>query len=167
MQPFAHRDSTEARLIIDTPPTSVAQPLLYERDFYDADVHDECMFYHNSTTRLEHMKSDSRIKVRCIKKGLNHKSVSRQSFTLGASFVKSTIINPRKKNAIFGYCKVLLHNHKKPKKVYILYKMQLRRTPTPTDPSPCQTPLPPYPCPKNYFFIFLFFYFFIFLFFYS
>ena len=130
MQPFAHRDSTEARLIIDTPPTSVAQPLLYERDFYDADVHDECMFYHNSTTRLEHMKSDSRIKVRCIKKGLNHKSVSRQSFTLGASFVKSTIINPRKKNAIFGYCKVLLHNHKYTQKS--VYSVQ---DATPTDPN--------------------------------
>ena len=68
-QPFAAKSGTEVKLVVDTPPVvHMVTGSEYPRDIYHTNIHDECMFHHNSKTRLMHMDSESRIKVCGIKK---------------------------------------------------------------------------------------------------
>lgn len=62
-QPFAPKSCTEVKLVVDSHPSVHITGAEYPRYLYNSNVHDECMFYHNSKTRLMHMDSDSRIKV--------------------------------------------------------------------------------------------------------
>jgi hypothetical protein len=62
LQPFAARNSSEVRLSVDMQPGSE----MYPRQVYDSEKHDECMFYHNTVTRTQHMQSSLRIKVSVV-----------------------------------------------------------------------------------------------------
>ena len=63
-QPFAPKTSTEVKLVVDTPPSVLLSTAAqFPRDLYNSNVHDECLFHHNSQRRLGHMDSDSQIKA--------------------------------------------------------------------------------------------------------
>ena len=62
LQPFAPKSGTEVKLVVDSQPC-VHFSGEYPREVYDSNAHDECMFFHNSKTRLMHVDSNSKIKV--------------------------------------------------------------------------------------------------------
>ena len=67
-QPFAMKTNTEVKLVVDNPGiTSTAFGSPYPRTLYNATTHDQCMFHHNSVTRLQHVNAAQRVKV-CKKK---------------------------------------------------------------------------------------------------
>jgi len=66
LQPFTQRACTEVRMVVDSPMANgFSQSVSYPRQLYSSQAHDECMFYHNTVTRTEHLRSDARIKVGC------------------------------------------------------------------------------------------------------
>lgn len=64
---FSKQSTSEARLVVDTPPICAAASSVsedeYPRHVYNRHVHDDCMFYHNFVTRMEHHTSSSKIKL--------------------------------------------------------------------------------------------------------
>ncbi len=73
-QPFAPKSCTEVKLVVDSHPSVHITGGEYPRDLYNSNIHDECMFYHNSQKRLMHMESDSQIKVGGFVKSNLHKN---------------------------------------------------------------------------------------------
>lgn len=63
LQTFAPKSTTEVRLCVDAPANALSP---YKRDLYNAQLHEECMFHHNSISRRMHMGSDCRVKVRPV-----------------------------------------------------------------------------------------------------
>jgi hypothetical protein len=61
-QPFNQRTSTEVRLVVDDHNYNTTTTL-YRHQMYNADIHDQCMFHHNSISRTHHAKSGSKIQV--------------------------------------------------------------------------------------------------------
>jgi hypothetical protein len=59
LQLFAQKSSTEVRLCVNSPAISTG----YERELYNSETHDDCLFYHNCVTRRMHMDSECKIKV--------------------------------------------------------------------------------------------------------
>lgn len=59
-QLFGKQSTSETRLIVDAPLSSTGE---YAREVYNRHVHDDCMFYHNFVTRMEHMDSSHKIKL--------------------------------------------------------------------------------------------------------
>lgn len=59
-QLFGKQSTSEARLIVDAPASPEDK---YARVVYSRHVHDNCMYYHNFMTRLEHLDSASKIKL--------------------------------------------------------------------------------------------------------
>jgi hypothetical protein len=74
LQPFAARTSAEVRLSVDYDGSnsggearacgSSSSARVYPKKVYDSEAHDECMFYHNTVTRTQHVHSASRVKVK-------------------------------------------------------------------------------------------------------
>jgi hypothetical protein len=59
-QHFGKQSSSEARLLVDAPQTEVEE---YGRQLYNRHIHDDCLFYHNFVTRLEHQEAPNKIKL--------------------------------------------------------------------------------------------------------
>jgi hypothetical protein len=59
MQPFTKRSSTEVRLHVAPPRMTTNDGMRYMTSIYDCSKQEECMFYHNSVTRREHLEANS------------------------------------------------------------------------------------------------------------
>ena len=62
LQPFAQRSSTEVRLCVDAE-ANADGTYAYPLASYPAQMHDGCLFHHNTIVRRQHLASPCRIKV--------------------------------------------------------------------------------------------------------
>ncbi len=62
-QLFGKQSTSEVRLVVDAPSGGTDCTAGYARRTFNRQEHDDCMFYHNFVTRMEHMDSDAKIKL--------------------------------------------------------------------------------------------------------